>query len=135
MSDNARILFANEAFYLAFRNRDLAAMDALWAHDSEASCFHPGWRTLRGRAPIMKSWQGIFAHPGSPSVELHGATARAMGDMGLVICYEVLGSNTLCATNVFVLEQGQWRVLHHHASRCTEAGDQHPKAGPPETMQ
>ena len=41
--------FANEAFYMAFNRRDLAAMEALWSAGHEAVCLHPGWPALIGR--------------------------------------------------------------------------------------
>ncbi len=35
-----------------------------------------------------------------------------------MICYEVLGPNVLVATNVFLREDGAWRMVHHHAGPC-----------------
>ena len=120
MTASAELLFANEAFYLAFQHRDQAAMEALWATGMPISCTHPGWRTLCGRVEVMSSWAGIFGQPKTPGIEVRGAQAREQGGMGLVTCYELLGNNVLCATNVFVREQGQWRIVHHHAGACRE---------------
>ena len=38
------VLFTNEAFYRAFADRDLAAMDGLWSRHGSVTCIHPGWR-------------------------------------------------------------------------------------------
>ena len=35
--------------------------------------------------------------------------------MALVVCREVIGDTTLAATNVFVRERGDWRLVHHQA--------------------
>ena len=36
--------------------------------------------------------------------------------MAVVICYEVFTEGTMVATNVFVREEGEWRIMHHQAS-------------------
>ena len=36
------MLFANEAFYRAFADRDMAAMDGVWAVHAPVACIHPG---------------------------------------------------------------------------------------------
>ena len=117
----AELLFTNDAFYLAFHNRDFESMDRLWARRVAVSCTHPGWKTLEGRAQVMASWEGIFEHAASPAIIARAAQARGRGDAGLVTCYEVLGDTVLSATNVFFQEQGKWRIVHHHASQCREA--------------
>ena len=42
MPEHAAVLFANDAFYLAFANRDYDAMDVIWARDAPVTCIHPG---------------------------------------------------------------------------------------------
>jgi hypothetical protein len=46
----------------------------------------------------------------SPVVQL-------LGSVAVVLCYEGGGVDPahLAATNVFVLEHGDWRMTHHHA--------------------
>ena len=116
----AELLFVNDAFYLAFHNRDVESMDRLWARQVTVSCAHPGWRTLVGRSQVMASWRGIFGHADSPAIVARGAEARGQGGAGLVTCYEVLGDTVLSATNVYFREQDEWRIVHHHASQCRE---------------
>ena len=50
---SAQVLAANEAFYEAFRQRDMAAMEALWAQHAPVTCIHPGWEALVGRADVL----------------------------------------------------------------------------------
>ena len=42
-----------------------------------------------------------------------------LGDTAFVVCYEVLSSGTLVATNIFQRENGQWKVVHHQAGPTT----------------
>ncbi|MEE8533734.1 MAG: nuclear transport factor 2 family protein, partial [Alphaproteobacteria bacterium] len=46
MADEQTVLFVNEAFYQAFADGDLAAMDAVWAREAPVACIHPGWAAL-----------------------------------------------------------------------------------------
>jgi len=119
MSDTAELLFANEAFYHVLRGRDLAAMGDLWARRAPVACVHPGWHALNTRESVMDSWEGILSNPEAPAVVCRGARAHLVGALGIVICYEVLGPNVLVATNVFLREDGAWRMVHHHAGPCS----------------
>ena len=121
MASAAASLFANDAFYQAFRTRDLAAMDALWAQHHRVACIHPGWSALTSRAEVMESWQGIFSNPQAPQVAERSASAFLLGEEAFVVCYEVVGQSVLAATNIFVREEGTWRMVHHHAGACTLA--------------
>jgi ketosteroid isomerase-like protein len=111
------ILEANERFYRAFASGDVGGMDAVWAREVPVACVHPGWTALEGRQAVMTSWERIFeAEPGPPDVRMSDAAARLVGEAAIVVCLEHLEGTTLVATNVFVREQGEWRITHHHAS-------------------
>jgi len=114
MSD-AAVLFANEAFYRAFADRDLAAMDALWATEAQVACIHPGWPALIGRQAVMESWRRILSGGGAPQIDCRAPQAFMRGDCAFVICYEAVGGQALVATNIFMRERGQWRLVHHQA--------------------
>lgn len=112
-----RVLQANERFYEAFAAADASAMEALWAREVPVACVHPGWTALEGRQAVMTSWERIFdAEPGPTGVHASDAAARVIGDTAVVVCMEHLEGTTLVATNVFVLEESEWRMAHHHAS-------------------
>ena len=115
------ILFANEAFYTAFSSGDVDAMDKLWAHEHPCACLHPGAPPLMDREEIMMSWQHILADTGVTSIEMHSAKVIASGDVALVVCIEALAGGALVATNGFILEDGQWRMILHQAGPCPDA--------------
>lgn len=115
MSDNTTLLFANETFYTAFASRDLAAMDELWSKTERCSCIHPGWQAVDGRAAVMETWTAILSNPQSPRIRWRNARAYPRGDLGYVVCYELVEESVLVATNLFVREHGAWRLVHHQA--------------------
>ena len=115
MSDDAAVLFANDAFYAAFAGRDFAAMERLWSERSSVSCIHPGWPPIAGRQEVMESWHAILTGQHAPEIACRNARAYLLGETAYVICFEILKGTTLVATNVFVREEGEWRIAHHQA--------------------
>jgi ketosteroid isomerase-like protein len=133
MGDEQQVLAANAAFYAAFAARDAAAMDALWARRAPVACIHPGWDVLRGREAVLASWRSILGGPGSPPITCAGAVAHVLGDAAFVVCREHIPAVELIATNVFVREDGAWKMVHHHASgverAAPEADEDEPDSG------
>lgn len=115
-SPEEAVLAANQAFYTAFRERDATAMEHLWAVDHPVACIHPGWAPLLGRSTIMASWRAIFGSADPPRVEMTDAHAVVLGSAAFVICVEHIPNATIAATNAFVKENGEWRLVHHHGS-------------------
>ena len=116
MPDQTAVLFANDAFYVAFMNHDTKAMGDLWAKAPTISCIHPGWNYLLGRDAVIESWNNILTNYDGPSFTIEGAKANIFQGMAVVICYEVFKMATLVATNIFVWEEGAWRIMHHQSS-------------------
>jgi len=119
------LLRANRDFYRAFASGDYVAMDRLWSEHAESTCVHPGWEALRGRDRVMASWRGILRRP--LPVRSRDEVATVLGEVGVIVCVEVLPEGELAATNVFVVEQGRWRMLHHQAgliARSLERDDE-----------
>lgn len=115
MDQHPAILFANDAFYQAFNDRDAEAMAAMWAGSVPVACMHPGWEPLSGHDRVMASWKRIFSAGQSPTVQCRDAAVSQKGDMAFVTCYEEIAGNYLAATNIFVREDGCWRIAHHQA--------------------
>ena len=118
MSQEAAVLFANEVFYEAFKARDLATMELLWAEGLPVACIHPGWRALTTRGEVMESWASILGNPAAPEVSCRNARAFRSDSSAFVICYEVIGRSVLVATNIFIDQGGAWRLIHHQAGAC-----------------
>jgi ketosteroid isomerase-like protein len=110
------VLAANRAFYAAFKKRDFNAMEQIWAVETPASCIHPGWSPLVGRQTVMASWRAILGSADPPQVDVSDARAVVSGNAAFVTCVEHLADGTVAATNVFVKESGEWRLVHHHGS-------------------
>jgi len=128
MSEAAEIraaIEANAAFYTAFAAGDADAMEALWATTTPVLCIHPGRPPLHGRAGVMKSWRAILEAP--PPIRASGPEAVVVRGVALVTCHEHIGDATLAATNVFVWEDGAWRLAHHQAGLVEP---EPPPAGP-----
>ena len=123
MSERDAILFANEAFYQAFTDRDMGEMGAIWSEQAPVACFHPGWHPLAGREAVLESWRAILANADSPPIRCREPRVHLRGEMAFVVCYEDIHGQFLVATNVFVREGRTWRIVHHQAG---------PTAGQPE---
>ena len=116
MFDEEAVLFANEAFYRAFHDRDVAAMEGVWASDGALACIHPGWPAILGRRDIMESWRGILGSPQAPSIQCRQPQALLCGDVAFVVCYEEIAGSYLIATNIFRRQGRRWAMVHHHAA-------------------
>ncbi len=123
MTERDALLFANEAFYRAFADRDMAAMDRLWLDSDAISVVHPGWHPIEGRESVLETWEAILTGPSPPDIECISPHAALLGDTGIVICYEKIGSDYLAATNVFVRDGRTWRLVHHQAGYAPGAPD------------
>lgn len=115
MSDTDAVLFANEAFYRAFADRDEDAMETLWSDTDQVACLHPGWGPLFGREEVVESWKAIIRNPESPEILCHDPRTHVHGNTAYVICFEEIMGNFLVATNVFVREGRVWKMVHHQA--------------------
>lgn len=120
-------LFTNDAFYLAFSHRDAVAMERLWARRHPVTCIHPGWPALTSRDAVMQSWESILSNPDAPAIVPHHARAFPIGDLVMVICYEALGQQMLSASNLFVLEDGEAKLVHHQAGHCAQPPEPEPE--------
>jgi ketosteroid isomerase-like protein len=116
MTESDSVLAMNLEFYRAFTTQDLAAMERIWATKAMVLCTHPGWLPLAGRDAVMDSWRKILGNPEAPNVMCHDDVAYLYGAMAVVVCEEELSGGHLAATNLFIKEDGSWRLVHHQAS-------------------
>jgi ketosteroid isomerase-like protein len=116
------VLEANRDFYQAFSDGDFDAMSRLWAERAPVACMHPGVPVIVGRARVLASWKGILGDATDWEMSCRGARAHVLGETAFVTCFEASGDKPahLAATNVFVLEDGHWRMVHHQAGLLSE---------------
>jgi uncharacterized protein (TIGR02246 family) len=115
---------ANQEFYLAFESLDIEEMARVWAHDDDVQCVHPGWDLLIGWEEIRERWARIFANAKRVKIALSSVWVRVEGNTGWVACTEHVTTAfadgfddaTVQATNIFVLRDGRWLLVAHHAS-------------------
>ncbi len=133
--DTNALLFANEAFYMAFQTHDMRAMDALWSDTQTVSCIHPGWPPLIGRDAVMESWLMLLANQAAPNITFSHPAATIIAGTGRVICYEAFPEGTLVATNLFHHDGNQWRMFHHQASPSSAPEEADDDVSPPPRLQ
>ncbi|MSV91218.1 MAG: DUF4440 domain-containing protein [Actinobacteria bacterium] len=111
---------ANQAFYDAHEQRDLAAMAAVWDNSDRAVCVHPGWPILRGWLAVEESWRGIFGGPGRNQFIVTNDVVAVEGDLAWVTLDEnlvdVAATGTIAATNLFARTASGWKLVLHHGS-------------------
>jgi ketosteroid isomerase-like protein len=82
--DEIAVLEVNSAFYRAITDRDIAAMEDLWARDAPVACVHPGWDALRGREAVMRSWRDVIGGD-APRITATSASAHVLGAVAFVV--------------------------------------------------
>lgn len=111
------VLEANLDFYRAFSEADFDAMKRLWAERVPIACIHPGLQPILGRSAVLDSWKRILGGAARWQMSCRAARAHVIGNVAFVTCFEASGDAPahLVATNVFVVEEGRWRMVHHQA--------------------
>ncbi len=111
----AKVLAANELFYDAFRSGDVAAMEALWSERDDVSVYHPNWPGITGREDVMASWHQVMVLSEPPAIFCSSPMVIRQGRVAIVFCTEDIEGHQMTASNVFVEEDGVWRMTGHHA--------------------
>ena len=120
----ARTEFANDAFYSAFNARNFKQMSSLWANSNNCTCMHPGWQPLIDREDVLNSWHQIFINqPDDFFVKHHVIKTNVLGDIFSVLCFEELGEVWMVATNNYLFENDEPKIVHHQASPCRPPKD------------
>lgn len=112
------VLEVNQAFYDAFAAGDYAEVEKLWARVDKVSVIHPGSAVIHGRKAVMKSWQEILEKSGGSQIRCANSKAYILGETAYVVCNEVFPAGRLMATNIFIMEEGDWKMVHHQAGHC-----------------
>lgn len=115
---------AEQAFYDAFRNLDIAGMQLVWADLPEVYCVHPSGQLLLGYEPVIRSWTKLFQGVEKPQIRITLSSASQGYGWAVRLIEERIGTDAMpqkslsqvLATNVFVLTDQGWRLFSHHAS-------------------
>ena len=117
---------AETAFYEAFERADLAAMMTVWAETDAIVCVHPRGPRLVGFDAVRDSWIQIFA--GGRRIRVRPTEVRRYDGNSVAVhtLVEAIGApgeratQSVCATNVYELTDGGWRMVVHHATPLEE---------------
>ena len=118
------VIATNQAFYQAFEQLDINALELIWSKSPQVSCIHPGRAALRGWDQIRFSWDQIFRNTKQLEIAIEPMALEMRGTIAYVILLESLVQvvpekrlevQTL-VTNIFELEAGNWLLLHRHSS-------------------
>ena len=123
------------AFYEAFERADLPAMMAVWAESDAVVCVHPRGPRLVGFDAVRDSWIQIFANGARLRVratetrKFDGNSVAVHTLVELISAPGASATQSVCATNVYELTEGGWRMVVHHATPLEEPAAE--KAEPP----
>ena len=126
---------ATVLFYAAFNSAlhgNLAPMSAVWSH-------RPDVTSLSAAGGHAKGWNEVYAgfqnmarlYPGG-SIEQRDMIVVAGKDIGYSVCTETgqlrssegpMVTFNQRATNIFRLEGGTWKLIHHHADSNLNASE------------
>lgn len=115
---------ANLEFYRALESGSLERMEEVWSHEEFVRCVHPGWSLIAGWKRVMDSWRMIFEGGQKLRVSPSDIWVHRVDHLAWVTCTENITvfsedsfeSAQTTATNLFVLADGRWRMIYHHAS-------------------
>ena len=127
----ADVLAANKRFYDALSAGSIDGISAACAHDSDVTALHEASTEVAvGWQAVLDSWKAVpfeaFAElsvvMASPVIKVHGTIARVAGlekikgkmKDGQDFAWTALG------TNIYEERDGQWLMVHHHASKAAE---------------
>ena len=120
---------ANEAFYHAWSNLDLEAMDAVWAKAHYVSALHPDFPVpFLGWSNVRTSWQRIFDHNRDIKLRTRTDSKHLAGDVAWVVASTDLDAtqtetgqhihvDNILTTKIFEKKGDTWQLVHFHAHR------------------
>jgi ketosteroid isomerase-like protein len=131
-TDEKGLLAANDQFYAALNSMftgELAPMNAVWSHRNDVTNLGPFGDRLVGWDAVGPEFQKEAGMKLGGRVVCKDAIVHAGRDMGFSVCVEQ-GENMSAggkpvvvshrATNIFRLEEGQWKLMHHHTDLSPE---------------
>jgi ketosteroid isomerase-like protein len=99
-------------------------LKALWKHEDNVVCIHPGWDLFRGWLAIRESWLTIFRNTHMIKFIITNTKVRLFNNITVVVCLENIETLVnekivrlgVIATNIFERMENRWLLIHHHSS-------------------
>ena len=121
---------ANTRFYEAFESLDIRQMEAVWASDQTVHCIHPGWDIRSGWPSVRDSWVLIFNNTAKIKLAVTDLKIVIHGKIGWVNCMEEVTQiideepqiTYVLTTNLYLHQQNDWLMIHHHGSPVFSRG-------------
>ena len=122
-----QILEATKQFYVALNavlTGDLDPISTIWSHRPDVSDLSSSGGRDMGWNEIYERYQSIVRMQVGGKIVPQDIVVVADGEMGYSICTEAGESKTPSgnmktytkrATNIFRLEAGKWKLIHHHS--------------------
>lgn len=115
---------ALNAFYRAFNQRDLQAMEYNWWNDDAASMSNPLGGIARGWPAVREVYVRIFGGKARVRVAFHDYTLHETGDMfyavgrerGTLVSGDMQLAVAIRTTRLFRRIDDAWNQVHHHGS-------------------
>ena len=114
---------AEQAFYRAFEQADLAVMMGVWLQADYIICIHPLSNRLIGYDAIRNGWQEIFQN--TPPIQFQNTRQQIIHKDNLAIHtinekiqVEADPSQVaqMCCTHIYEQTEKGWHLILHHAS-------------------
>ncbi len=128
------VLDAHNAFYAALNannHGDPVPMRAIWSQESDISDLGPFGPVLVGHEAVLGQFAKEDAMDIGGEVVPVGVHVVTAGDMGFSVCVETVSGMsddgaviTFRATNIFRLESGEWKMVHHHTDASQALQDE-----------
>jgi uncharacterized protein (TIGR02246 family) len=116
----------SDRFYSALEamaNGDASSMADVWSHDDDVTTMHPIGGREEGWEAVSGSWEGVASASADGTVTRKDQIIRVLGDSAYELCTESVSwtfagdamSLEGRTTNVYRKENGEWKLVHHHA--------------------
>ena len=129
-SDPDMVKAALDAFYAALSARDMGKMDAVWAHDVDATLVNPRDKSISvGWDAIKKNWDVVFGSWSELKVTRTGGPIRVSGNVAWAMgSADVAGKTkdgapvTFTALNTDIIEKrgDKWLMVSHSGWRAPQ---------------
>lgn len=116
---------ASDTFYDALEqmtNGEAGPLSDIWSHRDDVTTMHPiGGREV-GWDEVRESWESVAEISEDGEVERADQLVRVIGESAYELVTEkaslVLAGKPVTsefrATNIYRLEDGEWKIIHHH---------------------